>query len=95
VSARREQGEARTPEIHVHIERLVVHGLDVRDRATLGAAVAEGLSEAFTRHGWEPMPDADLAAKRVDAGSITQGSRIVESELGASVADAVHRGVTR
>lgn len=86
---------ASGPTIRVHIERLVVNGLAVRDRDALGAAVQTELTRLFADQGWGNAPAASLEAKRVDGGTLRSSARPRENDLGRQIGAAVHGGLTR
>jgi hypothetical protein len=78
-------------QVRVHIDRLVVHGLGVRDRAALGAAVATELERLLAEHDWRGAES--VAVERVEAGAIRPPVAARESALGAQIAAAVMGGL--
>ena len=83
------------PDVHVHIDRLVLIGVDVRDRAALDGAVRGEMARLFVERGWEEPPQRGASVERLDAGllAVDRGAR--ESTLGAGIGAALHRGLTR
>jgi len=74
--------------IRVRIEELVLHGFDPRDRRAIGDAVRDELGRLLATQA--------LTASThnfVDAGEVPVDS-IRSRTTGASVAGAVHRGIT-
>ena len=86
---------ARPPDVHVHIDRLVLIGVDVRDREALDTAVRAEMTRLFAERGWAEPPQSAAAVERLDAGvvSLDRGTR--ELTLGASIGAALHQGLTR
>lgn len=82
------------PSVRVHIERLVVSGVDVRDRVGLGNAVQVELERLLTEHGWADAPEAAQQVARVQGGVIPAAPSRV-AEFGARIAGAVYGGLTR
>lgn len=82
------------PSVRVHIERLVVSGMDVRDRVGLGDAVQSELERLLTERGW---PDAPAAAQQVAMvqGGVIPAAPARVAEFGARIAGAVYGGLTR
>ncbi|MDQ3279911.1 MAG: hypothetical protein M3Q69_00695 [Acidobacteriota bacterium] len=60
--------------LRIHIEELVLHGVDPRDRHAIGDAVQQEIRTALAE---QPMraPDA-RAVERVDAGSLRSNPRM-------------------
>ena len=58
---RQEAGPVRGPDVRVHIERLVVTGVDVRDRAALGAAVEAEIARLFAERSWTESPQQSVS----------------------------------
>jgi len=86
---------SRSPDIRVHIDRLVLTGLDVRDRAALGAAVQAQLARAFQEQGWANPPLESVQAPRLTGESIRPAASGREVDLGAQIARSVHGGLVR
>jgi hypothetical protein len=86
---------ARVPDVHVHIDRLVLIGVDVRDRSALDAAVRGEMTRLFAERAWDEPPYAGASVERLDAGvvSLDRGTR--DDALGVEIGAAVHRGLTR
>lgn len=95
-----ERGPDRTPRpapptVEIHIDRLVLHGFEGKDRHRVGEALErelarlfekEGMPPALHRGGGVPHPGTGSFEMRPDAGS---------GLIGARVARAVYRGLNR
>lgn len=75
--------------VHLHIERLVVEGVDVPNRAALQAAVQTELARLIGEQGIANAPHIGHVP-RATAPAIHVGGA---TQLGASIATAVHRSV--
>jgi hypothetical protein len=89
------------PDIHLHVDELVLHGVSPGDRHGVGAAVGDELSRLLTANGL-PSALARGAASggidRIDAGSFERsadGPAARPAAVGAQIARAVHRGLLR
>ncbi len=78
--------------VRVHVEQLVLHGFDPRQRHRIGDAVRAELAETLSAGGLGPPADGPATTPRIDAGTVTLGAR--GDGIGAGVAKAV-RGVLR
>jgi hypothetical protein len=78
--------------VTLHIEQLVLHGFDPRDRHAFGDALHSELASLFGRDAsamHEPR-----AIERVDGGTVNvAGHR--SPGVARAVAGAIHRGVTK
>lgn len=74
--------------IRVRIEELVLHGFDPRDRRAIAEAVREELGRLLAVQALTPSTH-----NFIDAGEVPIDS-IRSRTTGASVAAAVHRGIT-
>lgn len=79
------------PNVRLHIDRLVVHGLEVRDRAALGAAVRAELGRLLAEREWSGA--RSFAAERVETAAIRPAPGAQESSLGAQIAAAALGGL--
>jgi hypothetical protein len=83
----------RRMQVHLHIERLVLEGVDAGDRAALSAAIEAELAKLLRRPGAIEALGAARQIDRTDGGSFrTAGEAGVEA-MGASLARAIHRGL--
>ncbi|MEZ4718286.1 MAG: hypothetical protein R2851_19670 [Caldilineaceae bacterium] len=62
-------------QVVIHIEELVVHGVDVGSRRRLGAAVEAELARLLAQPGALAHLDASRTVDLVDAGAISLGPR--------------------
>ena len=81
--------------LRLHIEEVVLHGFDPRERYTVGDAVQQELTWLMTERSVPSLLDAPRLAERLDAGTfhVTPNSR--PQALGAQVARAVYGGLKR
>lgn len=83
-------GYNKPREIEVHIEELVLHGVEPRDRWTIGDALERELRGLLAEKG---IPPAWLASpERIDAGRLPAISVAKAAATGAGIANAIHRG---
>ena len=83
------------PHIHVHIDRLIVRGVDVRDGPALGAAVQHEITRLFTERGWPNAPTEAVEAGRVAAEPVPLSARVDATDFGARVGAVVHGSLVR
>lgn len=76
--------------VTIHIEELVLHGFDPRDRHAVAGALSAQLATLFA----DRAPAQDEQIDRLDAGSIAIPD-VRSPRAGGEVAGAVHREVTR
>ena len=76
-------------QVVIHIEELVVHGVDVDSRRRLGAAVEAELARLLAQPGALAHLDASRTVDVVDAGAISLGPRPRAESTGAHIAGAV------
>jgi hypothetical protein len=77
------------PRVEVHVERLVLDGLDVPDQAAFGPAVERALADALAGRGVAPWLGAGTRHGTLDAGTIEPGSQPLADFLARRVADAL------
>jgi len=76
--------------VTIHIEQLVLHGFDPRDRHAIGDAIQSELAALFAcRTGFSPS-----SADHIDAGSVPIAG-VRSPDAPRAIASAVHREVTR
>jgi hypothetical protein len=80
--------------INLHIERLVLAGLDLsqRQRAELGAALAGELERLLAAGGLSPALAKGLAVPRLDVGSIQLTPGGDAGQMGVSIARSIYQG---
>jgi hypothetical protein len=81
--------------VRLHIEEVVLHGFNPRERYTIGDSVQQELTRLMTDRGVPSLLDAPRSAERLDPGTfhVTPNSR--PPALGAQVARAVYGGLKR
>ena len=82
----------RRPEVHVHIEELVLHGFDPADRHRIGDAVQGELARLLAERGLRQPSPLDVPA--LSAGSVTLQRDAPARTIGTRVARALF-GVLR
>lgn len=85
----------RTPDIHLHIERLVLHDVAAVDRDRVGAAVTGELTRLLTEQGLGGALEGGAAIDRLDGGSFRSPAAARPAAVGVQIARAVHRSLKR
>ena len=75
--------------LELHIDELVLHGFDPRDRHAIGDAVQQELHRLVAERGIAPV-DAPIEIPHLDAGTIDLGPTTRGQGAGPSIARAVH-----
>lgn len=83
------------PHIDLHIDRLVLHGFEHLDRATLGAAVEAELTRLFAEHGTSATLHEGSRIPRIDGGSFSAAPGATAGTLGVQIARSVYGGMNR
>jgi hypothetical protein len=83
--------------VEVHIERLVLHGVEPRagTAAAIGRAVEAELARLSESPGLPRSALGDGALPRLDAGRVDLPPSAGPQAIGRAIAAAVHRGLTR
>jgi hypothetical protein len=81
--------------VDLHIERLVLRGFKAGERHGIGAALQQELSRLFAEQGVPPGLAQGLDAARLDAGAFQAERGVPARDIGARVAQAVYRGMSR
>ena len=79
----------RKPDVELHIEALVLHGVAPGDRAAVGEGVRGELARRLAEDGVPPALLAADGLTRVDAGSFAVPADASAAALGAGAARAV------
>jgi hypothetical protein len=81
--------------INLHIERLVLDGLDIapEQRPLLHAAVADELSRLLTETGLSPSLTQGIAVPRLSVQDIQMKSANNPMQLGQQIAQSVYGGI--
>lgn len=82
-------------QIEVEIEQLVLEGFDPRDRARIGAALERELGRLLGEGGVPGAWGAGGSVAHLDAGSFEMTPGGSAESVGASIAAALHGGVSR
>ena len=81
--------------VELHIEELVLHGFAQGDRYRIAEAMERELTRLFTEQGTPPSLAKGGSIDKLDGGAfdMVQGSKA--EVIGAEVARAVYRGMSR
>lgn len=87
--------DAARPDIHLHIDRLILEGLDVpfAQRAHVQAAVEAELARLLSEGGLAPTWQSGGAVPDVRAGEIMLTNFHNPVQLGHQIAHGVYRGI--
>jgi hypothetical protein len=83
------------PRVELHIEELVLHGVDARDRHLVADTLERELGRLFAEG---PLPRAlgrRAALPEVDAGTFAAPAARDTQAMGAGIARAMHGGIVR
>ena len=81
--------------VDLNIERLVLHGVAVRDTRLLQRTVAAELTRLFTERGVPPMIARGGYVPRLD-GDVVHATSVTRADgIGAQIARAVYGGFSR
>lgn len=78
------------PDVRVHVEHLVLEGIDLSDRYAVAAAIQAEIGRTLGDGGWTPKAGG---AARLDAGSIQLHAYTQPSAVGTEVGARVGRAV--
>jgi hypothetical protein len=79
----------------LHIEEVVLHGFNPRERYTVGDSVQQELTRLITERGVPSSLIAPRTSEQLDAGIFHASSNLRPHTLGAQVARAVYGGLKR
>lgn len=83
------------PDIKLHIEELVLEGFAPADRHRIGAAVKSELARLFAEQGVPSNLHQSATVAQLDGGSFNVAPHAKSETVGAEVAQAVYRGMSR
>jgi hypothetical protein len=81
------------PDIELHIEELVLHGVSRSNARRLGAAVEVELGRMLTEQGLPARLRSGAEIGAIDAGQLSLGATARPESTGAAVAKAVYGGL--
>ena len=81
--------------IELNIEQLVLHGVDVRDRRGLQAAVEAELSRLFAERGLPPALAQGGYVPHLDGGTANLAPGAQAANSGVQIARAVYGGLNK
>ena len=89
----------KQPNIHLHIEELVLHNFAARDRYAIADAVQKELSRLLSlqvgAQGLASSLSGHSATSRLDAGTFQVKENSKPGSIGSQIATAVHGGLTK
>jgi hypothetical protein len=85
---------SRTPNIELHIEELVLHGVPQADRYRVAAALQSELTRLLWEQGIPGSFGRDMAIERVDGGRLDYRAGATPETLGQLAARAVYGGMS-
>ncbi len=80
--------------IELHIEELVLHGFDARDKDRIGSAVKDELARLLAERGAAIPFERDGHLERIAGGSFTVREGESPGSIGVRVGQAVYEGIT-
>lgn len=81
------------PNVELHIEELVLHGLSPYDRFRIGDALERELNRLFIERGVPPVQGGYIG--RLDGGAFEAKPDATPEVMGDSIARAVYRSLGR
>ncbi len=81
------------PDVHFHIEELILHGLPGVNRAAVGVAVQQELTRLLTERGVPPSLAAGGHVPTLDGGTFTVPPGARPGAIGTRIAQAVYGGL--
>lgn len=85
----------KTSAIELHIDELVLHGFAQPDRWLVAEALERELARLFAEPGAQRLNISNQTLARLDAGTFTSAPQSSPAEVGAQVAQAIYRGLSR
>ncbi len=79
--------------IEVHIEELVLHGFDPKDRYAIGEAVQRELIRLLAEQDIHPSLGQGYEVARLNAGAFNVKPGVKAEAIGSQVAQSVYRGL--
>ena len=81
--------------INLHINKIVLHGVDQLNRGQLGLALEQELHRLISNQGLHGSLKQSTFVNYVSARPISINSRVHEKQLGRQIASSVYRGMKR
>ncbi len=89
------RSQERQPSIRLHIDRLVLEGVNPRDRRRIAAAVESEIARLIAAGGVPPALAGGGNAEKLNGGSVTVNSGSTLEKQGAEIARRVVGGPDR
>jgi hypothetical protein len=84
----------RGPDIDLHVDEVVLHGVAPGDRHRVGQAIGDELTRLLTVDGLSPALTRGVEVDHIDAGAFRQPTT-GPAAVGAQIARTVHCGLMR
>ncbi len=91
-------GRASRPKasrIDLHIDELVLEGIDPRDRQKIATALERELARLLRERSIPALLQSSREIESIDAGAVELSARMGAEGLGAQAGRAVYRGMVR
>ena len=79
--------------IELHIERLLLEGVERRDRRAIGTALERELGRLISDRGLPPAMRTGRELSTIDAGPLDRSRSATGADTGARIARSVYRGM--
>jgi hypothetical protein len=86
---------ALSTHLELHIEQLVLHGFEPRDRARMGTVVQQELTRLFAEQGIPPSFERGGAISHLDAGTVERSSDAKPDAIAIQIARAIYGGLNQ
>lgn len=82
-------------DIRLHIDELILEGIEWRDSQRFEVALQQRLQQLFTQHGIPPGLNQQQVIPSVDGGNWGKTGQAGMDSLGIHVANTIYNGMTR
>ncbi len=81
--------------VQLQIEEIILHGFTMIDRHRISVAVEQELTRLFVEQGVPPTLANGGALAKLDGGAFSVAANAKPQQIGAQVAQAIYKGLTR
>lgn len=85
----------KSPNIEFHIDELILHGFDTRDRQRIGDALEHELAALFAARGAPAGVNQSGALAHLDAGEFHFEANADAQTISTQLATAIYEGLSR
>ncbi len=85
----------RRPDIHLHIEKLILHGFNHVNREVLHDALTSEFTRLLSSPDFNPDTLRDAGIPKLEGGTITTSHQTDSAVMGTQIAQAVVGGLTQ